>query len=206
MGCPEKFSVKGGMGAALLVDRQRIKDIVSTLIRNIDKPVTCKIRLLPQLSDTVDLVKTLEGLGVQAIAVHARYVPQRNSKAAHHDLLPTLVSSVSVPLIANGDIFSYEDIQKVKETSGCSSVMVGRGALINCSVFQPELIPQVQICKEYLENCIKYDNVFSYSKYTALRMFGEVGKLTKTIFYESMVKSKTHEELVDCFNLLGEYQ
>lgn len=202
MGCPEKFSVKGGMGAALLVDRERIKDIVSTLVRNIDKPVTCKIRLLPELSDTIDLVKTIESLGVQAIAVHGRYVPQRSNTPPHHDLLKTLSSAVSIPMIANGDIYSYDDIQKVKDESGCSSVMIGRGALINCSIFQPQLIPQVDICKEYLENCIKYDNVFSFSKYTALRMFGEVGLLTKTPFYEGMVKSKTHEGLLECFKLL----
>lgn len=203
MGCPEKFSIKGKMGAALLVDRERVKDILSTLVRNFDKPITCKIRLLNELHDTIDLVKSIEATGVKAIAVHARYIPQRPREKAHLDLVRHIVDAVSIPVIANGDIFEYKDIEKTKEITGCTSVMIARGALINCSIFQPEPVSQVQVCREYLENCIKYGNLYSYTKYTVLRMFGEVGKMTKTKFYEELVKSKSHEDML---NVVREYE
>jgi len=72
MGCPKHFSVHAGMGVALLTDKERIKQVLTTLVRTIDKPVTCKIRLLEKMEDTVDLVKAIEQTGVKAIGVHAR--------------------------------------------------------------------------------------------------------------------------------------
>lgn len=78
------------------------------------KPITCKIRLLDKLEQTIDLVKMIEQTGVKAIAVHGRYIPQRPREAAHMEQLAHLVDAVSIPIIANGDVFAREDIQLIK--------------------------------------------------------------------------------------------
>lgn len=70
MGCPKHFSIQGGMGCGLLKNRQKIKEvknvdwiddkqIMTTLCSNLQKPVTCKIRLLDTEQDTIDVVKTV---------------------------------------------------------------------------------------------------------------------------------------------------
>uniref|UniRef100_A0A7N2R6T4 DUS-like FMN-binding domain-containing protein n=2 Tax=Quercus TaxID=3511 RepID=A0A7N2R6T4_QUELO len=72
MGCPKSFSISGGMGAALLTKPELIHDILTTLKRNLDTPVTCKIRLLKSSQDTVELARRIEKTGVSALAVHGR--------------------------------------------------------------------------------------------------------------------------------------
>ncbi|KAL8437966.1 hypothetical protein ACSSS7_000536 [Eimeria intestinalis] len=72
MGCPKSFSVKGGMGAALLSTPDVAMDILKTLRRNVSCPVTCKIRLLDTMEETVDFARKCESTGIAAIAVHAR--------------------------------------------------------------------------------------------------------------------------------------
>ena len=60
------------MGSALLTDPERVRDILTTLVQGLRKPVTCKIRLLPSREDTIKLVRVIEGTGVSALAVHGR--------------------------------------------------------------------------------------------------------------------------------------
>ena len=82
MGCPVKFSVQGGMGSALLAQPEKIRDILTTLRRNLpaSMPVTCKIRLLDVTQETLDLAKLIESCGVSALAIHAR---RRHDRPRH---------------------------------------------------------------------------------------------------------------------------
>lgn len=201
MGCPERFSTQGGMGAALLVDRERVKQVLTGLVRNIDKPVTCKIRLLEKMEDTIDLVKSIEMMGVKAIAVHGRYIPQRPRQPAHMSLIKQLSEVVSIPMIANGDIFKYEDIETTRNVTGCSSVMIARGALINCSIFSPDNPkPQKEVAVQYLKYCQRYNNPFSFTKYTISRMFGENGRVTKEAWYQKLILAKSIDEMREIMN------
>ncbi|KAF3855393.1 hypothetical protein F7725_023448 [Dissostichus mawsoni] len=72
MGCPKEYSTKGGMGAALLSDPDKIVAILRTLVTGVAIPVTCKIRILPTVEETVSLVRRIEETGVAAVAVHGR--------------------------------------------------------------------------------------------------------------------------------------
>jgi tRNA-dihydrouridine synthase 2 len=197
MGCPEHFSVSGGMGSALLKDPKRTEDIVKTLVRNSTKPITCKIRLLPTMEQTIDFMKMLEQCGAKAITVHARYVSQRPRVPAHTHLVSDLVKSVSVPVIYNGDVFTWKDIQRLKNETGCSSVMVGRGALWNMSTafVEGKEKPALEVCREYVRRCLDYENPFSFTKYTVLRMFENLPK--KGMWYHEIVRSKTELGFLD---------
>ena len=59
----------------------KVKDILTALVKNVSKPVTCKIRILPSLEDTLKLVKVIEETGVAAVGVHGRYVAQYRGKS-----------------------------------------------------------------------------------------------------------------------------
>ncbi len=69
MGCPKRFSLQGGMGAALLSKPDVVRDILTLLVKNFKKPVTCKIRMLPTLEQTIDFVKMIESVRFALLCV-----------------------------------------------------------------------------------------------------------------------------------------
>ncbi|KAG5180339.1 hypothetical protein JKP88DRAFT_152987, partial [Tribonema minus] len=135
MGCPKRFSIQGGMGAALLTNPDVACDIIATLRRALPVPVTAKIRLLDTAAATVELARRLEAAGAAALTVHARLRSTDPKEPALWDMLRPVVDSVGIPVIANGDIYSRADMATVRAQTGCASVMLARPALLNCSVF-----------------------------------------------------------------------
>uniref|UniRef100_A0A8C4NEZ4 Dihydrouridine synthase 2 n=1 Tax=Eptatretus burgeri TaxID=7764 RepID=A0A8C4NEZ4_EPTBU len=108
MGCPKEYSTKGGMGAALLSNPENIKQILSKLVSGVSKPITCKIRILPSLEETVQLCKMMEQTGISAIAVHGRTKDERPQHPVHLDSVRAISKAISIPVIAN-DIFGLGD-------------------------------------------------------------------------------------------------
>ena len=222
MGCPKHFSTSGGMGAALLTNLPVATDIIKTLRRNLSVPVTCKVRLLEnddEMLRSIDLLRSLEGAGAMAIAVHARQVHER-FEPAHWERLDPLVRSVSVPVIANGDVYDHQGACDLIEQSGCRSVMVARGALHNASIFRPKalgMLPRAQVVGEFAQVALECENSFKNTKYTALRMAtmrdaagkppphdlqfeGDaegIGGFTTSV--EALTSTKSAEDLYDCF-------
>ncbi|GAB6020707.1 tRNA-dihydrouridine(20) synthase [NAD(P)+]-like, variant 2 [Chamberlinius hualienensis] len=162
MGCPKAFSLKGGMGAALLTQPQQVEKILTTLVNGISKPVTCKIRVLPRLESTLELCKIIEKTGVSALTVHGRTVDERDQHPNRHDVIKIITESLSIPVIANGgsgNIETANDIENFKKLTGCSSVMIARAAEKNCSVFRKEgVLSKEEVIKSYLKYAIEYDN------------------------------------------------
>lgn len=178
MGCPKSFSVSGGMGAALLSKPELIQDILSTLRRNLDIPLTCKIRLLKSSQETVELARRIEKCGVSALAVHGRKVADRPRDPAKWSEIADVVAALSIPVIANGDVFEYQDLQSIKVATGAASVMVARGALWNASIFNPKgKVPLEQVKKEYVRKSILWDNDIKNTKYTLKEMIAHVSSL-----------------------------
>jgi len=142
MGCPKKFSVSGGMGSALLSDVKRACDIISTLRRNLSKPVSAKIRLLDPEDPrpTLDFVRSLIKAGANAITIHGRIVGDESHINARWSTLVEVVkqlkSTESVPIIVNGDLYTRADIREMKRRTGCDGVMLARPALYNMSLFR----------------------------------------------------------------------
>ncbi|KAL5556658.1 hypothetical protein UlMin_038894 [Ulmus minor] len=171
MGCPKAFSVSGGMGAALLSKPDLIHDILTTLRRNLDTPVTCKIRLLKSSQDTVELARRIEKTGVSALAVHGRKVADRPRDPAKWAEIADVVASISIPVIANGDVFEYDDFERIRVATGASSVMVARGALWNATVFSPHgKLPWEDVKRAYVRKSILWDNDLKSTKHTLKEM------------------------------------
>ncbi|KAH9618320.1 hypothetical protein KSS87_009002, partial [Heliosperma pusillum] len=171
MGCPKSFSVSGGMGAALLSKPEIIHDILTTLKRNLNTPVTCKIRLLNTSSETVELARRIEKMGVSALGVHGRKVQDRPRDPAKWNEIADVVSAISIPVIGNGDVFDYEDFLSIKLATGAASVMVARGALWNASIFSPlGKLPWEEVKKVYVKKSILWDNDIKSTKHTLKEM------------------------------------
>lgn len=141
MGCPTPKIVKNGEGSALLLDLPLAQKIAEAVVKSVEVPVTVKMRLGWTAENIVapELAKRLEAVGVQMVSVHGRTREQFYAGQANREWTRKVKEGVSIPVIANGDIFSPQEAQKVLMLTGCDGVMVGRGALGN-----PWLIPQVE--------------------------------------------------------------
>ncbi|XP_064398068.1 tRNA-dihydrouridine(20) synthase [NAD(P)+]-like [Halichondria panicea] len=177
MGCPKDFSLKGGMGAALLSNPERVRSILTSLVSAVSLPVTCKIRLLPTPQATFDLVKVIESTGVAAVAVHGRSIKERSTQPCHYDVIREIVSRASIPVIANGgsnEITSYKDVDKIKSLTGCESVMIARAAQWNPSVFRREGALKIDdVIKRYLQLAVDTGNGCSNTKYCVCQMMAD---------------------------------
>ncbi|CAM9778412.1 unnamed protein product, partial [Ectocarpus fasciculatus] len=93
------------------------------------------------------------------------------SKARWEELRP-VVDAVNIPVIANGDVYTRADMAGIKDLSGCSSVMLARPALLNCSIFKPDghVLPLKEVIQQYLRECFRYDSVYQNAKYTVMEM------------------------------------
>ncbi|KEP63344.1 UNVERIFIED_CONTAM: dihydrouridine synthase (dus) protein [Hammondia hammondi] len=149
MGCPKSFSINGGMGAALLKTPLIATDILKTLRRNLDIPVTCKIRLLDTIHKTIDFARLCESCGIEAIAIHARETHERPSHRAHWDIFPALKSSLAIPLIANGDFLTHRDADVFQEKIGADSLMFARGAMWDPSIFSWKKVTTKNVVAEF---------------------------------------------------------
>lgn len=131
-GCPAKCVVRHKGGAILLKEPELIHKIVSTVRKAVpdEVPVTAKMRLGYLDSDlALDNALAIESAGASSLVVHARNKLQGYKPPAHWQELVQLREALSIPLVANGDIFNVEDAQRCREVSGCQDIMIGRGIL-----------------------------------------------------------------------------
>ncbi|XP_019361289.1 PREDICTED: tRNA-dihydrouridine(20) synthase [NAD(P)+]-like [Gavialis gangeticus] len=208
MGCPKEYSTKGGMGAALLSDPDKIESILRTLVKGISKPVTCKIRILPLLEDTVSLAKRIEKTGVAAIAVHGRKKEERPQHPVHCDVIKAISEAVSVPVIANGGshdfIKEYTDIEAFQQTTAASSVMIARAAMWNPSIFRKEgLCPLKDVMQEYIKYAVRYDNHYTNTKYCLCQMLREQLETTQG---KNLHAAQSTQEICEVFEMSGFYK
>lgn len=196
MGCPKEFSIKGGMGVALLGNPEKARLILKTLTDNLKIPVTCKIRILPKLDDTLELVNSFVATGISAIGVHGRTRIERPRHPVHTDVIRAIAKEIKIPVIANGgsrEILKNSDIEKFKRQCGSSSVMIARAAQWNVSIFRKDgLLPIDDIIESYLKLCCDYDNSFSNSKYCVQNILRELQETPKG---KKFLESQTLEQI-----------
>ncbi|KAI9265169.1 hypothetical protein BDA99DRAFT_507944 [Phascolomyces articulosus] len=191
-GCPKKFSIQGGMGAALLSNPDQLKKILTNLVQNVGLPVTCKIRLMEEKEKTIELVKMIESTGVKAITIHCRTKEQRSSTPAKWEEFKEIAQEVkNIPVAINGDVYSWQDISRVKELTSANSVMIARGAQYNPSAFRKEgMLPDEQVIKSYLKKCVDVNNVHQNTKYVLLTMTTDP-KYTRSPTYRKIQQAKS---------------
>ncbi|EDW00551.1 GH12926 [Drosophila grimshawi] len=205
MGCPKEFSIKGGMGAALLAEPDKAAHILRTLCSQLDIPITCKIRILPDPMDTINLVQKLAATGIAAIGIHARTRDERPQHRPHPDVLRAVASAVDIPIIANGgsrEMHTFEDLHKFQELCGADSVMVARAAQLNVSIFRREgVLPIDEVIDKYLRLCINYDNAPHNTKYCVQSILRE---LQETPRGKRFLQCQTLQQICEIWHL-GDY-
>ncbi len=136
-GCPVPKVFNNLQGSALLSDLEKMGRAIETIKRYSDKPYTSvKIRLGVREKNHVAIAKVCEEAGADFIAVHGRTRSGKFKAPVDYDAIAEVKASVSIPVIANGDIDSPAKARWVLEHTGCDGIMIGRAAVGNPWIFR----------------------------------------------------------------------
>ena len=219
MGCPvPKVAVKSQAGAALLKDPQKIYEIVSSVVKAVNVPVTVKIRSGWDQNNinAVSVAKICESAGASAICVHPRTRSQGYSGKADWNIIKQVKEAVKIPVIGNGDITDIYKAKAMLDETGCDLIMIGRGVLGN-----PWLIREINAYLEdgtilkkptdidKIDMCLKHINYLSQikpEKLVCLEIRNHAAWYLKGIKGSVEVKNKIFQttKICDIINLLNQ--
>ena len=138
MGCPAPKVVKNGDGSKLLLDLEKAKSIIETVVKASKVPVTVKIRKGWDNDHIVatEIAKIAEEAGVFLITVHGRTRSEYYSGKADLEIIKKVKEAVNIPVIGNGDVVDEETAYEMFEKTGVDGIMIGRGSFGNPWIFK----------------------------------------------------------------------
>jgi tRNA-dihydrouridine synthase B len=157
-GCPVPKVVGHGSGSSLLLNLPLMGDIIKTIKDTSTKNMTSvKIRLGFEKKNHIEIAKVVEDNGADFIAVHGRTRAGKFKSEVDYDAIAEIKRTVSIPVIANGDIDSYDKAKWVLEHTGADGVMIGRGA-----VGAPWIFHQLRSGEREVSLSLKYDIIMEH--------------------------------------------
>jgi len=178
-GCPVPKVVGHGSGSSLLLDLSLMGEIIKTIKDTSNKSLTSvKVRLGFNEKNHIDIAKLVEDSGADFIAVHGRTRAGKFNAEVDYDAIAEMKKVISIPLIANGDIDSYEKAKWVLEHTGADGVMIGRGA-----VGAPWIFHQLKQGVKDIDSNIKHEIIMEHFD-KMIEFYGEQGV--------SMFRKHTH--------------
>ena len=130
MGCPAKKVCNVLAGSALLQDEALVASILEAVVHAVDVPVTLKIRTgpSPERRNALRIARIAEAAGVQMLAIHGRTRACAFGGRAEYETIAEVKARLRIPVIANGDVETAEEAQRVLQATGADGIMVGRAA------------------------------------------------------------------------------
>ena len=219
MGCPvPKVAVRAQAGSALLKKPDKIREIVSAVVKSVSVPVTVKIRSGWDNNhiNAVEVAKICEEAGASAICVHPRTRSQGYSGKADLNIIKEVKDAVNIPVIGNGDIKTPEDVVKMLNETGCDAVMIGRGLLGNPWLIKNSLLllgnkdyklpsknEKIKMCIKHLE----YLKETKCEKLAILEIRSHLSWYLKGIDGANNIKNKVYQcsNIHDIMQLLNDF-
>ncbi|TPX39383.1 hypothetical protein SeLEV6574_g07248, partial [Synchytrium endobioticum] len=161
-GCPQKWAISEKIGSYLMEYPDKERE-VRELIRSVkqlplQKPIPCsiKIRCHDDLRQTVEFVKRAEMANVDWITIHGRTRRQKSTQPVNMEAIKLAKENATVPVFANGDIFSLADVQATVTQTGVNGVMAARGLLENPALFAGYDTTPFECLEEYVRLALAY--------------------------------------------------
>ncbi len=166
-GCPARKVIKGGKGAALLKEPEKLGNIIKKLVKILRIPVTVKIRngWDKQSINCLSVAKIVEDSGASALCIHPRTGDQMYKGIPDHAVIKQIKHDLGIPVFASGNMFDVGEVDKVINDTGCDGVFIARGALGRPWFFRD--------LKKYFNTGLKEDTVpdLEYIKQVMLEQF-----------------------------------
>lgn len=219
MGCPAPKIVKNGEGSALMLEPKRAYEIMKAVRKAVKMPFTVKMRkgFDDAHINVVEMAKMAEDAGVDAIAVHGRTREQYYAGHADWHIIAEVKQAVHIPVIANGDVRTTDDLKKILAVTNADGVMIGRGAQGNPWIFRqmthylktgevlpgPTMPERAEVILRHLDLLLKYKGDYigprEMRKHATWYTRGiKHGAILRDLFN----KATTREDFV---NILNEY-
>lgn len=172
-GCPQNIAKRGRYGAFLQDEWDVVSSLVSTLHSELDVPVTCKIRIFPDLDKTLKYALMIQKSGCQILTVHGRTIKQKGQLTgmADWDYIKAIKEVLDIPVFANGNILYKEDCDECIRQTGVDGVMSAEGNLTNPTLFSGKTLRLVDVTDEYLELAKKHNSTWGQVKAHLFRMW-----------------------------------
>jgi len=169
VGCPVKKAIKSGYGGNLLNEPDNLSKIISTIAKTHNKKFfSVKMRIGFDEINGVERAKLIEDSGAEILTVHGRTVKQMYNGDTNYDEIKNIKNALKIPVLANGNIDSYQKAKWVMEYTNSDGVMIGRGAIGNPWIFK-EIKEQRNVTKEE-----KKDVIISHLK-SMIEWYGDYG-------------------------------
>ncbi|HEY8435556.1 MAG TPA: tRNA dihydrouridine synthase DusB [Haloplasmataceae bacterium] len=206
MGCPVPKVTKGDAGAKLLLNPQKVYEIVARVVDNVKKPVTVKMRAGwdEHTIYAVENARMIEKAGAKALAIHGRTRKQMYQGKADWNIIKAVKQEIqSIPVIGNGDVKSPEDAKRMLDETGVDAVMIGRAVLGNPWIIRqivhyletgeklPDPTPEERVMKaiEHMDYLIELKG----ERTAVLEMRSHIPWYLKGLKNANQVKRLTHE-------------
>lgn len=209
MGCPAPHITKQMAGAALMQHPDHNKKMFSALVKAVNKPVTLKMRTGVKNTKAnlyLKIGKIAQKAGIAMLTLHGRTVQQGYSGESDWTKIKKLKEAVSIPVVGNGDVTSFEDVKRIKQETGCDAVMIGRAARGNPFLFDQikkevryEVTPMMKLnaFKKYLEYAKKYSIKYSDKKTQAMQFTNGISHGSN--LRKKFIKTNTTKNLINHF-------
>eukprot|EP01012_Entosiphon_sulcatum_P024961 TRINITY_DN30235_c0_g1_i1.p1 TRINITY_DN30235_c0_g1~~TRINITY_DN30235_c0_g1_i1.p1 ORF type:complete len:422 (-),score=70.85 TRINITY_DN30235_c0_g1_i1:99-1340(-) len=145
-GCPQKVALQERFGAFLMASPHLVRELVATLVEAVaPTPVTCKMRVFSEVERTVEFAQLLESAGARMICVHGRTKEQKkdDTSLADWEQIRRVKQSVAVPVIANGNVLCFADLQRCLDITQADAVMAAEALLWDPRLFSNPSLPLI---------------------------------------------------------------
>ncbi len=215
LGCPATKVCTIGAGCELLKDVKKLEEIIKVATRTSSLAITVKMRLLPNIDESITIAKMFEKNGIDAIAIHGRTQKQKFGGFANWGAIGQIKRAVNIPVIGNGDVKTFFDAKKILKISNCDAIMIGRASLENPFVFlqikdgfanrpirEIAMKDKCEYLNRYIDLCKKYEVPFVESKELAVQLVSGVRGASKA--RDKIVRACNTDEIMNVFREISQ--